>query len=406
MASHIPRIAIVGAGPAGLTLGVLLHKHNIPFTVFELRAQPTDTELDEPSGLLDLHEDTGLAAIRACDLMDEFTPLTSICSQAMAIADGKGNILHRTDGGPENRPEIARNDLTRLLLRKLPADCVRWGRKLVSVARDDAITTLDFGPHGTEDFDLVVGADGAWSRVRPLLTDVQPAYANVQYVMATLRNVSKKHPALADFIGTGSLFCMGAGNCALAYRAAQDSTILYLCVRSEDADLLAGTAEMSPSQAKGLLLGNGKLFGSFTGTARELIATACDEESRDHPDQNAHFRRLYALPAGHRWTHKAGVTLIGDAAHVTTPFAGEGVNLAMSDSLDLAGIIRVAWEKDPVEVSAFRDVLDEPLAAFEEKMAQRAEPAAQEAIGNTQLMFAEDGAQVMVGLFQGASGES
>lgn len=67
-----PRIAIIGAGPAGLTLGALLHKHAIPFTIFELRQKPTAGELSKPSGMLDLHEGSGLAAIRECGLYDEF----------------------------------------------------------------------------------------------------------------------------------------------------------------------------------------------------------------------------------------------------------------------------------------------------------------------------------------------
>ncbi len=226
MTSYQPRIAIVGAGPAGLTLGLLLHKRNIPFTVFELRAQPTDAELDEPSGLLDLNEDSGLEAIRSCGLIDEFTPLTTLCSQSIVIANRHGSILHRNDGGRENSPEISRNDLTRLLLRHFPASSIRWQRKLLSATLKTtsgaAVTTLDFGPHGTEDFDFVVGADGAWSRVRPLLTDIKPSYADNQYITATIRNITKKYPALAEFVGTGSLFCLDAGNGVLSYRGAQD----------------------------------------------------------------------------------------------------------------------------------------------------------------------------------------
>ncbi len=406
MAPYKPRIAIVGGGPAGLTLGLLLHRRSIPFTLFELRAQPTDADFDEPSGPLDLHEDSGLEAIRSCGLMDEFMPLTALCSQSTAVADHHGAVLHRSGGGLENRPEISRNDLARLLLRHLPADSIRWQRKLLSATAKStagaAVTTLDFGPHGTEEFDLVVGADGAWSRVRPLLTDIKPSYTGTQNITATIRNITKRYPALAEFVGTGSLFCIGAGNCVMSYRAAQDSAILYICVPSEDPDLLAATAEKPIAQAKDLLLGNDKLFGTFTGTAKELIAAACDEDSRDHLGRNADFRRLYALPAGHTWTHQAGVTLIGDASHVMSPFAGEGVNVSMWDSLDLAAVIAVAWEKHPVDAAAFQAAMDGPLIEFEKTMAERAGVRAQEAIGNSEMIFAKGGAEVMAGALQGA----
>jgi len=399
-----PRLAIVGGGPAGLTLGLLLHRRRIPFTLFDLRPQPTDAELAEPSGLLDLHEESGLEAIRACGLMDEFLPLTALCTQAMTVADGSGAVLHRSEGGPENRPEIARHDLTRLLLRHFPAASVRWGHKLVSAARGPsgsdpgAVTTLDFGPHGTQDFDLVVGADGAWSRVRALLTDVKPAYTGIQYLTATLRPITR-YPVLAELLGTGMLFCLGAGNCIITHRAAQDSAILYLCVRGDDPDLLA----RATAQGTERLLGDDELFGTFTGAARELIAEGCAENARGRSDagQSAFVRPLYALPAGHTWPHKAGATVIGDASHLMSPFAGEGVNLAMWDALDLAGVIAAAWEKSPGDAAAFRDAVDEPLGQFEKKMAERAGVAAEEVISNTRMMFAEDGAKVLASMFQG-----
>ena len=63
-----PRIAIVGGGPSGLALGQLLHQRGIRATIYELRAKSTPEELAEPSGVLDLHEESGLAAMRECGL--------------------------------------------------------------------------------------------------------------------------------------------------------------------------------------------------------------------------------------------------------------------------------------------------------------------------------------------------
>jgi 2-polyprenyl-6-methoxyphenol hydroxylase-like FAD-dependent oxidoreductase len=77
MSSSPPRIAIIGGGPSGLTVGLLLHKRGIPFTIFELRQRLTDEELAKPSWMLDLHEESGIAAIKECGLYDEFIKLTS-----------------------------------------------------------------------------------------------------------------------------------------------------------------------------------------------------------------------------------------------------------------------------------------------------------------------------------------
>ncbi|KAF4628630.1 hypothetical protein G7Y89_g9522 [Cudoniella acicularis] len=183
------RIAIIGGGPAGLTLGLLLHKRGIPFTIFELRQRPTDEELTEPAGSLDLHEESGLAAIRECGLFDEFIALTGDCTEASRISDKDGNILFTDDGELSNRPEISRHKIINLLFSHLPASTIKWDHKLIcatsSTASGHIEIELDFGEKGRQTFDLVISADGAWSRVRPLLTDVTNLLTEVRAFRAS-----------------------------------------------------------------------------------------------------------------------------------------------------------------------------------------------------------------------------
>lgn len=193
------RIAIVGAGPAGLTLGVLLHKHGIPFTIFELRQEPMEEELQRPAGSLDLHEGSGLAAIRECGLFEEFAALTGDCTEADRVRNMHGDLLYADEGELINRPEIARPKIIKLLLSNLPASSVRWGHKLTSVkasaSPERAETELDFGEHGKKTFDLVIGADGAWSRVRAFLTAEKPHYAGMHIITLDIRQIASKVPA-------------------------------------------------------------------------------------------------------------------------------------------------------------------------------------------------------------------
>ena len=57
----------------------------------------------------------------------------------------------------------------------------------------------------TARFDLVVGADGAWSRVRPILSDVTPTYTGVTVVEMGIDNVDQRHPEIGELVGRGSM---------------------------------------------------------------------------------------------------------------------------------------------------------------------------------------------------------
>lgn len=403
MSTHQPRIAIIGGGPAGLTVGILLHKHQIPFTIFEYRAKPTDDELASPVGMLDLHEESGLAALKECDLLEEFKSHTTVCSEAQIIANKEGNIIYTDDGGPEHRPEISRNSLTKLLLDQLPVDSVQWEHKLSSASylaegSHNVEIELNFGHLGKRTFDFVVGADGTWSRVRTLLTSAKPAYAGFQYMMLAIRQATERYPALSDYVGTGGFTSLGNRRGIMCQRALQDSALMYAFLSTdnenfgEDSGLVKGT----PAEAKERLLNDDELFGQFGPKLKELLQTACEEETKTMPDAKLLLRSLYTLPPGHSWEHKTGVTLVGDASHVMLPFAGEGVNVAMWDALDVSRAIIKAYENSPTTFTTFQTTLDPLIKEFEVNMAARAKEKAEEASNNAKLMLGgEDGATAM-----------
>ncbi|KAL4883879.1 hypothetical protein BJY04DRAFT_18475 [Aspergillus karnatakaensis] len=276
-----PRIAIVGGGPAGLTLGVLLHKRNIPFRIFELRQEPTDEDLAKPSGSLDLHEESGLAALKECGLYDKFLQHTGECSEAQKVSDKDGNILYQDEGELSERPEISRHALTKLLTSHLPPDSIMYGRKLHSTSISKSSVELDFGPHGKQTAALVIGADGAWSRVRSLLTDEKPHYAGTQSITATVTNISTRYPHLADFVGQGSFSALGLRHGVMSQRGPQDSARIYtfLSVPEENPGFLSSPNSVNRSNtiSKNQLLTDSTLLGTFGAPLKELVSVACDE---------------------------------------------------------------------------------------------------------------------------------
>ena len=199
-----PRIAIAGGGPSGLALGLLLHRRGIRPTIYELRDRPIAEEIAKPSGMLDLHEESGLAVMREIGLWAEFKASLGDCSEVMRLFDRNGTLLHATEEQLLIRPEIPRNALTNLLLKNVPSDMIKWNHKIRAAQRVRNASTgaaeimLDLGDNGTEVYDLVIGADGAWSKLRKLLTDINPFYCGAQWLTATLKHATIKFPRLLE----------------------------------------------------------------------------------------------------------------------------------------------------------------------------------------------------------------
>ena len=269
------------------------------------------------------------------------------------------------------RPEIDREKLRKILWEALPTGTVRWGCRLRSVDED---LSLHFD-HGTEKgFDLIVGADGAWSKIRPLLSKVQPYYSGVAGMQLIVDDAEKQYPDLYKLVNRGSLFAFSDFKGITAQQMGDGS--IYVGTWSQRPEDWTSTYDVKdPKQVKKMAA------EEYHDWAPELVKfTQVANEDKITP------RSLYMLPVGHRWDHRPGATLIGDSAHVMTPFAGEGVNLAMTDALRLAGAIIASRKIDKA------DAFDQAVKRFEEDMFQRAGITAAVTWGNTEDSLLKPGA--------------
>lgn len=165
----IATICILGAGPSGLTLARLLDMHQIDYAIFERNDSP---DAVGQGGSLDIHKNSGQLALKEAGLMEVFNQHARYDGQRAEMVDKNGNLVWlREDEGQDDKPEIERKDLRALLLDSIPAEKIRWDHRVESVERaEDGLLSVKFTNGKVESgFKLVVGADGAWSKVRPLV---------------------------------------------------------------------------------------------------------------------------------------------------------------------------------------------------------------------------------------------
>ncbi|GAA4930424.1 NAD(P)/FAD-dependent oxidoreductase [Nonomuraea thailandensis] len=336
---------MVGAGPAGLAFARVLHRHGRPVSVLE-RDPARDAR--PPGGTLDLHEGMGQLALDKAGLLAGFQALSRPEGQAMRILDVDGTVLRDWRPRPDDlaNPEIDRGQLRDLLLGSLD---VQWGSGVTEVVpgtRDGVL--VRFADGRQETFDLVVGADGAWSRVRPAVSSATPRYTGITMVETSLDDVDTRHPDLARLIGDGSLAVYGVSRALVAQRNSGGHVKVYAQFRAP-LDWHAGLDWDDAAAVRS------RLLAMFEGWAAPVL---------DLLRQGAAFvqRPLHVLPVSHTWAHVPGVTLLGDAAHLMPPL-GVGANLAMLEGAELAEAVATA--PGPAE-------LDEAVRAFEERMWARA----------------------------------
>lgn len=356
------QIAIVGGGPGGLTLARLLQLKGANVKVYE---RDFSKEARVQGAIVDLHFESGLKVIEAADLMDAFKAnympgadqYRMIDKDANIIIDEHDQVSEAGFGDRHFRPEIDRGALRNILIDALLPGTVVWDSQFVSMVQENNVWELRFKNGATATADIVIGAEGYNSKIRPYLTDIKALYSGATIIQGEIDNPEKECPEIYALVDKANLIAMDIGK-TIAVQPRGDGGLTFYAssLYPENWVKTSGIDFNDSDEVYAYLV---KYYEGWNPIFFTLFK-ACD---RFVP------RPLEYFPLDQNWNAKPNLTLIGDAAHLMPP-SGEGVNTAMLDALDLSECL-TSGEFQNIQAA---------IAAYEKRMLARAAILGQEAL--------------------------
>ncbi|UHG94852.1 FAD-dependent oxidoreductase [Spirosoma oryzicola] len=381
------QIAIIGGGPGGLTLATLLQKKGVAVTVYE---RDSDRTKRIQGGTLDLHTESGLAALGKAGLLDAFKASYRPGAEKVRVVNKQAEILddehtksETTHFGDEHhRPEIDRGALRALLLDSLQPDTLVWDSHITSLKSVGKRWKLMFQNGATAIADIVIGADGANSKIRPFVTPIKPFYSGVTIVEGNVYDSATNTPRIHALLKGGKIMALGDSK-TITISAKGDGSLDFYAGWKAAANWAKDTGVDFKDRQQVLTLFEGAYEGwdriwveLFEGASLPLIV-----------------RPQYCMPLDQSWEAQSNLTLLGDAAHLMPPYAGEGVNMAMLDALELS---------ECLTSDQFADT-QSAIAHYEKQLFNRFARVGRETLDNTDWMHSPEGLEKLVKLFNPAA---
>ena len=379
------QIAIVGGGPGGLTLARLLHLEGADVKVYERDLNKNARVQGSP---LDLHEESGLAALRKANLFEKFKENFLSGADRMKIVNEQAEIFYSDhDTKPEEnfenkyfRPEIDRGVLRKILLESLPPETIVWDSHFISMEKQNDSWLLHFKNGINAYADIVIAADGANSKIRPYVTDIKPFYSGITMLEGNIYDAEKSVPQIYSLLQGGKIMAFGNKKDVLMGQKANGEIGFYASFKTDEN--WAFNSGLDFYDKAQVLAWFKKEYSEWGNIWNELFENA---ETPFVP------RLIYCVPLDQTWEALPNATLLGDAAHLMPPFAGEGVNMAMLDALELCACL----------TSDEHSSLQEAISYYEINMRKRAAVMAQESLVNGERMHSKGALNTMLDFFSG-----
>lgn len=376
-------IAIVGGGPGGLTLARLLQLKGASVKVFERDINKNARVQGSP---LDLHNDSGLAAVRKANLLEEFKQNYLVGADKELIMNENADILFsdHDSKSEENfehqhfRPEIDRGTLRKILLESLQPETVVWNSHFISMEKQNEGWLLHFKNNTTVYADLVIACDGANSKIRPYITDSKAFYTGITMLEGNILYAKENAPKIDSLLKGGKIMAFGNNKNLLMGQKGNGDIGFYASFRTDENWVTNSNLDFTNKTQ--ILDWFKTTYPEWNNIWLELF------ENTETPFIP---RPIYCIPLDQTWETQPNITMIGDAAHVMPPFAGEGVNMAMLDALELSECL----------TSDQYETLQEAISGYEIQMQKRAAIIAKESLDNGELMHSENALENMLNFF-------
>jgi kynurenine 3-monooxygenase len=354
-----PAVRIVGAGPTGVLLAILLQRRGHAVELYESRADPRDGPGDSGRSINLALADRGIHALQMAGVFRHLEP---------RLLPMRGRLIHHPQGGASLQPYGQRpNELIYSISR------LRLNQSLLDVAARQPGITVRF-EHRFEAADF----DQGMARIRDLRHDrligvpMQPLLATdgagslMRRQMSSLQLIEAHEVDLEHGYKELSIPADAAGRHTMAADA------LHIWPRGNHM-LIALPNEDGSFTATLFMPKHGEVsFESLTGAADierflsrnfpdvQDLMPDCIAEFLDHPV--GFLGTVSARP----WAHLGMTALIGDSAHAIVPFHGQGMNCCFEDCVAFDACLgrHSSWDRVFAEFGALRKPNTDAIAAM------------------------------------------